>query len=170
MHCWRRSACLYPPAQSPVSRTWSPSVGLPVGAPKGGMNIFAEYLITSCPFRSWPLHGRGRHLAAVALWRCRTSFRRLNHDDDDDSGGDRVPFLSSLARHLPRVPCSAPPPSTAVIAIINPSLPFIARGFVGVRPSSALPSARVRLSICLSSILSAAYSRGKRRTTERVSG
>ena len=55
MHCWRRS-CLPEPARLSHRRLVPgeqdmQSVGR---SPKGGMNIFAEYLITSCPFRSRP--------------------------------------------------------------------------------------------------------------------
>ena len=69
MHCWRRS-CLPEPARLSHRRLVPgeqdmQSVGR---SPKGGMNIFAEYLITSCPFRSRP--GRSRppvcYLASAA--------------------------------------------------------------------------------------------------------
>ena len=90
------------------------------GAPKGGMNIFAEYLITSRPFRSRarppsasatrpsasdpPARYRS-YLASSscsALCRCRTSFRRLSRDDDDDD--DEDDRMESLLFRRPTVP------------------------------------------------------------------
>ena len=154
-------------------------VGGSGGAPKGGMNIFAEYLITSRPFRSRArppsasatrpsASGDPPAIAAIsppspsssfALCRCRTSFRRLSRDDDDDED-DRMNPFSFVGRPSARVRplgiCSecheggtSLPPFLPLLLLPSSTLPS-PRGFVG---PFLPPPFRLPECVCLSSIL-----------------